>query len=145
MCQFDDDITVYMLPPVNGLLYGTPLLVVLLLSSRYFVLHKLPHLKFLDTRKVTRKEATEARTRGAFMKVVKPKTEGVSGAPLCVLTCLQKHCSLPTIDRIHHIYPRPPFFPPFSPRRVILILPFFPCMFACQAAFTQVLTHDSSE
>lgn len=61
----------------------TPLLL-LLLSSRYFVLYKLPHLKFLDTRKVTRREVTEARTRGAFMKVVKPKTEGVSGAPLCV-------------------------------------------------------------
>eukprot|EP00066_Takifugu_rubripes_P012308 XP_011601574.1 PREDICTED: leucine-rich repeat-containing protein C10orf11 homolog isoform X1 [Takifugu rubripes] len=43
---------------------------------RYFVLHKLPHLKFLDSRKVTRREVTEARTRGAFMKVVKPKTEG---------------------------------------------------------------------
>ncbi|TWW78961.1 Leucine-rich melanocyte differentiation-associated protein [Takifugu flavidus] len=49
---------------------------------RYFVLHKLPHLKFLDSRKVTRREVTEARTRGAFMKVVKPKTEGdASPAP----------------------------------------------------------------
>lgn len=42
---------------------------------RYFVLFKLPRLKFLDTRKVTRKEATEAQSRGAFMKVVKPKSE----------------------------------------------------------------------
>ncbi|XP_077438237.1 leucine-rich melanocyte differentiation-associated protein [Vanacampus margaritifer] len=42
---------------------------------RYFVLHKLPQLKFLDTRKVTRKEVTEAQARGAFMKVVKPKSE----------------------------------------------------------------------
>ncbi|XP_077351728.1 leucine-rich melanocyte differentiation-associated protein [Festucalex cinctus] len=42
---------------------------------RYFVLHKLPQLKFLDTRKVTRKELTEAQARGAFMKVVKPKSE----------------------------------------------------------------------
>ncbi|XP_059802530.1 leucine-rich melanocyte differentiation-associated protein isoform X3 [Hypanus sabinus] len=40
---------------------------------RYFVLHKLPNLKFLDTRRVTRKEQQEASTRGAFMKVVKPK------------------------------------------------------------------------
>nr|XP_057914226.1 leucine-rich melanocyte differentiation-associated protein-like isoform X4 [Doryrhamphus excisus]XP_057914810.1 leucine-rich melanocyte differentiation-associated protein-like [Doryrhamphus excisus] len=41
---------------------------------RYFVLHKLPRLKFLDTRKVTRKEAMEAGVRGEFMKVVKPKS-----------------------------------------------------------------------
>ncbi|KFO90925.1 Leucine-rich repeat-containing protein C10orf11, partial [Buceros rhinoceros silvestris] len=40
---------------------------------RYFVLHKLSHLKFLDTRKVTRREREEALVRGAFMKVVKPK------------------------------------------------------------------------
>ncbi|KAG8000153.1 Leucine-rich melanocyte differentiation-associated protein, partial [Nibea albiflora] len=42
---------------------------------RYFVLHKLPQLKFLDTRKVTKKETMEAEARGAFMKVVKPKSE----------------------------------------------------------------------
>ncbi|NXL48289.1 LRMDA protein, partial [Podilymbus podiceps] len=40
---------------------------------RYFVLHKLTKLKFLDTRKVTRREREEALVRGAFMKVVKPK------------------------------------------------------------------------
>ncbi|NWR31924.1 LRMDA protein, partial [Tyrannus savana] len=40
---------------------------------RYFVLHKLTNLKFLDTRKVTRREREEALVRGAFMKVVKPK------------------------------------------------------------------------
>ncbi|NXV06196.1 LRMDA protein, partial [Cettia cetti] len=40
---------------------------------RYFVLHKLTNLKFLDTRKVTRREREEASIRGAFMKVVKPK------------------------------------------------------------------------
>ncbi|KFQ54059.1 Leucine-rich repeat-containing protein C10orf11, partial [Nestor notabilis] len=40
---------------------------------RYFVLHKLTNLKFLDTRKVTRMEREEALIRGAFMKVVKPK------------------------------------------------------------------------
>uniref|UniRef100_A0A3B3IBP5 Leucine-rich melanocyte differentiation-associated protein n=1 Tax=Oryzias latipes TaxID=8090 RepID=A0A3B3IBP5_ORYLA len=44
---------------------------------RYFVLHKLPQLKFLDTRKVTKTELMEARARGAFMKVVKPKSEAV--------------------------------------------------------------------
>ncbi|KAG2462353.1 LRMDA protein, partial [Polypterus senegalus] len=45
--------------------------------ERYFVLHKLPNLKFLDARKVTRKEFEEAKTRGAFMKVVKPKDDKV--------------------------------------------------------------------
>ncbi|NXG42898.1 LRMDA protein, partial [Psilopogon haemacephalus] len=40
---------------------------------RYFVLHKLSNLKFLDARKVTRREREEALVRGAFMKVVKPK------------------------------------------------------------------------
>ncbi|NXK74419.1 LRMDA protein, partial [Amazona guildingii] len=40
---------------------------------RYFVLHKLTNLKFLDARKVTRRERDEALVRGAFMKVVKPK------------------------------------------------------------------------
>ncbi|XP_058433966.1 leucine-rich melanocyte differentiation-associated protein isoform X9 [Marmota monax] len=40
---------------------------------RCFVLHKLPNLKFLDARKVTRQERKEALVRGAFMKVVKPK------------------------------------------------------------------------
>uniref|UniRef100_A0A7M4FVQ8 Leucine rich melanocyte differentiation associated n=1 Tax=Crocodylus porosus TaxID=8502 RepID=A0A7M4FVQ8_CROPO len=39
---------------------------------RYFVLHKLTNLKFLDTRKVTRSEREEALVRGAFMKVIKP-------------------------------------------------------------------------
>ncbi|XP_030604168.1 leucine-rich melanocyte differentiation-associated protein [Archocentrus centrarchus] len=42
---------------------------------RYFVLYKLPQLKFLDTRKVTKREVMEAQERGAFMKVVKPKVE----------------------------------------------------------------------
>ncbi|XP_036429920.1 leucine-rich melanocyte differentiation-associated protein [Colossoma macropomum] len=42
---------------------------------RYFVLHKLKNLKFLDSRKVTQTEQQEAEARGAFMKVVKPKTE----------------------------------------------------------------------
>ncbi|XP_035185181.1 leucine-rich melanocyte differentiation-associated protein isoform X3 [Oxyura jamaicensis] len=46
---------------------------------RYFVLHKLTNLKFLDTRKVTRREREEALVRGAFMKVVKPKDAKASG------------------------------------------------------------------
>nr|XP_021140038.1 leucine-rich repeat-containing protein C10orf11 homolog isoform X6 [Columba livia] len=48
---------------------------------RYFVLHKLTNLKFLDTRKVTRREREEALVRGAFMKVVKPKDAKVYGMP----------------------------------------------------------------
>lgn len=46
---------------------------------RYFVLHKLPALRFLDSRKVTRREVAEAGTRGAFMKVVKPKSDVAVG------------------------------------------------------------------
>ncbi|XP_058882354.1 leucine-rich melanocyte differentiation-associated protein-like isoform X3 [Acipenser ruthenus] len=42
---------------------------------RYFVLYKLTNLKFLDARKVSKREHEEAKARGAFMKVVKPKTE----------------------------------------------------------------------
>ncbi|XP_069467637.1 leucine-rich melanocyte differentiation-associated protein-like [Ambystoma mexicanum] len=40
---------------------------------RYFVLHKLTHLKFLDTRQVTKRELQEAVARGTFMKVMKPQ------------------------------------------------------------------------
>lgn len=47
------------------------------LFCRYFVLNKLPNLKFLDTRKVTNKEREVASSRGAFMKVVKPKENEV--------------------------------------------------------------------
>ncbi|XP_078499490.1 leucine-rich melanocyte differentiation-associated protein [Lissotriton helveticus] len=39
---------------------------------RYFVLHKLTSLKFLDTRQVTKRELEEAVARGTFMKVMKP-------------------------------------------------------------------------
>ncbi|CAB1439808.1 unnamed protein product [Pleuronectes platessa] len=48
---------------------------------RYFVLYKLPQLKFLDTRKVTQKEVMEAQARGSFMKVVKPKSEAPPNDP----------------------------------------------------------------
>ncbi|XP_037829673.1 leucine-rich melanocyte differentiation-associated protein isoform X4 [Kryptolebias marmoratus] len=48
---------------------------------RYFVLHKLPQLKFLDSRKVTKKELMEGQARGAFMKVVKPKSEAPCNEP----------------------------------------------------------------
>ncbi|XP_043911454.1 leucine-rich melanocyte differentiation-associated protein [Protopterus annectens] len=45
---------------------------------RYFVIHKLTKLKFLDSRKVTAKESLEAKARGAYMKVVKPRDGVVS-------------------------------------------------------------------
>ncbi|XP_077202082.1 leucine-rich melanocyte differentiation-associated protein isoform X2 [Paroedura picta] len=53
---------------------------------RYFVLHKLTNLKFLDSRKVSPKEREEAALRGAFMKVVKPpdskpSSDGASSSP----------------------------------------------------------------
>nr|XP_019601547.1 PREDICTED: leucine-rich repeat-containing protein C10orf11 homolog isoform X2 [Rhinolophus sinicus] len=57
---------------------------------RCFVLHKLPNLKFLDARTVTRQEREEALVRGAFMKVVKPKVSSDSAAasPECHYTPL---------------------------------------------------------
>ncbi|XP_053164758.1 leucine-rich melanocyte differentiation-associated protein isoform X2 [Hemicordylus capensis] len=48
---------------------------------RYFVLHKLTNLKFLDSRKVSRSEREEAILRGAFMKVVKPMNTKISNHP----------------------------------------------------------------
>ena len=70
---------------------------------RYFVLHKLPTLRFLDSRRVTKGEVDEAQARGAFMKVVKPRSDVVShgwprrcsgphSSPVCV--------SLPTFRRL---------------------------------------------
>ncbi|XP_019903154.1 leucine-rich melanocyte differentiation-associated protein isoform X2 [Esox lucius] len=50
---------------------------------RYFVLHKLPTLKFLDTRKVLKAEQQEAVARGAFMKVVKPKSPDMAQQLVC--------------------------------------------------------------
>ncbi|XP_069913984.1 leucine-rich melanocyte differentiation-associated protein isoform X3 [Oryctolagus cuniculus] len=47
---------------------------------RCFVLYKLPGLKFLDAKKVTKQEREEALVRGAFMKVVKPKVSWASVA-----------------------------------------------------------------
>ncbi|XP_034878356.1 leucine-rich melanocyte differentiation-associated protein isoform X2 [Mirounga leonina] len=51
---------------------------------RCFVLHKLPNLKFLDARKVTRQEREEALLRGSFMKVVKPKasSDRITASPV---------------------------------------------------------------
>uniref|UniRef100_A0A669DXP6 Leucine-rich melanocyte differentiation-associated protein n=1 Tax=Oreochromis niloticus TaxID=8128 RepID=A0A669DXP6_ORENI len=54
---------------------------------RYFVLYKLPQLKFLDTRKVTKREVMEAQERGAFMKVVKPKPEAARQVQASAESC----------------------------------------------------------
>ncbi|KAJ1066603.1 hypothetical protein K5549_020767, partial [Capra hircus] len=51
---------------------------------RCFVLHKLPNLKFLDARKVTKQEREEALVRGAFMKVVKPKVSPLLSCSLFI-------------------------------------------------------------
>ncbi|KAK1791596.1 hypothetical protein P4O66_013595, partial [Electrophorus voltai] len=51
---------------------------------RYFVLHNLRRLKFLDSRTVSQVERAEADARGAFMKVVKPKAVQKYGCALSV-------------------------------------------------------------
>lgn len=42
------------------------------LSFRYYVLHRLPNLKFLDSRPVQKAEKREAQRVGAYMKIVAP-------------------------------------------------------------------------
>ena len=44
---------------------------------RYFVLHKLPNLKFLDSKSVSEKEREEGLRRGAFLKVIAPGEQSV--------------------------------------------------------------------
>uniref|UniRef100_A0A4W3IEQ2 Leucine rich melanocyte differentiation associated n=1 Tax=Callorhinchus milii TaxID=7868 RepID=A0A4W3IEQ2_CALMI len=67
---------------------------------RYFILHKLTNLKFLDARKVTRKERVEAVTRGAFMKIVKPKDDTVRRQPRDQITpASQQYTPLPQANR----------------------------------------------
>ncbi|KAM8924423.1 leucine-rich melanocyte differentiation-associated protein [Pelodytes ibericus] len=65
---------------------------------RYFVLNKLPNLKFLDASKVTRKEREVAISRGAFMKVVKPKENKVTSSPDANSTDLT-YTPLPPVSR----------------------------------------------
>ncbi|EEZ98550.1 Leucine-rich repeat-containing protein C10orf11 homolog-like Protein [Tribolium castaneum] len=45
---------------------------------RYYVLHHLPSLKFLDSNKVREWEKGEARRRGQFMKIVRPNISNIS-------------------------------------------------------------------
>ncbi|XP_075073183.1 leucine-rich melanocyte differentiation-associated protein isoform X2 [Mixophyes fleayi] len=65
---------------------------------RYFVLNKLPKLKFLDTRQVTNKEREVASSRGAFMKVVKPKDNKVSSGADFISPDLP-YTPLPSVSR----------------------------------------------
>uniref|UniRef100_A0A672L9K6 Leucine-rich repeat-containing protein C10orf11-like n=1 Tax=Sinocyclocheilus grahami TaxID=75366 RepID=A0A672L9K6_SINGR len=62
---------------------------------RYFVLHKLTNLKFLDTRKVTQSERSEAKARGAFMKVVKPKNDQDAASDLRSKSTTTSYTPLP--------------------------------------------------
>jgi hypothetical protein len=61
---------------------------VLYCSIRYFVLHKLPNLKFLDSKPVSKREREEGLRRGAFLKVIAPGQENTvsyeTGAILCI-------------------------------------------------------------
>lgn len=47
-------------------------------SNRYYVLHKLPELTFLDSKPVSNSERKEAKRVGAFMRVVRPSSDTVS-------------------------------------------------------------------
>ena len=51
-----------------------------MISCRYFVLHKLPGLTFLDSRAVSGGERKEAKRVGAFMRVVRPPDDTVSSS-----------------------------------------------------------------
>lgn len=44
---------------------------------RFYVLHHIPGLKFLDSRHVSPEEHQEAQQRGRFMKVVRPENSAV--------------------------------------------------------------------
>ncbi|CAM5167417.1 unnamed protein product, partial [Natator depressus] len=66
---------------------------------RYFVLHKLTNLKFLDTRKVTKWEREEALLRGAFMKVVKPVDAKASSSDTASVSPERHYTPLPSGSR----------------------------------------------
>ena len=58
-----------------------------LYPCRYFVIHKLPGLTFLDSRAVSGGERKEAKRVGAFMRVVRPPDETVSSVQLYTSMC----------------------------------------------------------
>lgn len=47
---------------------------------RYYVIYKMPQLRFLDSRRVTLREVQEASSRGPFTRVLKPKSDTVMEA-----------------------------------------------------------------
>ena len=61
---------------------------------RYFVLHKLPGLTFLDSRAVSSVKRKEAKRVGAFMRVVRPPDDTVS---------LHTHYTLLAISAMHTV------------------------------------------
>ncbi|KAJ7324406.1 hypothetical protein JRQ81_017426 [Phrynocephalus forsythii] len=63
---------------------------------RYFVLHKLTKLKFLDSRKVSQNEREEASLRGVFMKVVKPSDTKIFGFGYTQFTSYEIKPDIPT-------------------------------------------------
>ncbi|XP_066995681.1 leucine-rich melanocyte differentiation-associated protein [Anabrus simplex] len=66
---------------------------------RYYVLHCLPHLRFLDSRPVTPEEKREADRRGQFMKVIRPNTEASIGDELSSSLTSSAYSPLPNSGR----------------------------------------------
>ena len=58
-----------------------------ILFCRYYVIHRLPQLNFLDSRPVTSAERTEAKRVGAFMQVVRPNEDMVGVVDWSTLFC----------------------------------------------------------
>ena len=73
---------------------------------RYFVLHKLPGLTFLDSRVVSAVERKEAKRVGAFMRVVRPPDDTVSILCVCVCVCLSVCICSSSSCFIARIYPQ---------------------------------------
>lgn len=67
---------------------------------RYYVLYRLPNLKFLDSRPVKSKEKEEAQRVGAHMKIVVPSSEEmVSETCFTMIKCygaISEYCTGPT-------------------------------------------------
>ncbi|XP_046668078.1 leucine-rich melanocyte differentiation-associated protein-like isoform X1 [Homalodisca vitripennis] len=64
---------------------------------RYYVLHHLPRLQFLDSRPVSQEEREEARRRGRFMKVIRPAITNTERQ--CDDDCSSSYSPLPPANR----------------------------------------------
>ena len=62
-------------------MYMGYLSMVCVMLYRYYVLHKLTQLTFLDSKPVSNEERKEAKRVGAFMRVVRPSSDDVSLSP----------------------------------------------------------------